>query len=112
MQVQEIMTRTVEVLHPDQSIQEAAERMKELDVGPLPVCEDNRLVGMITDRDIALAAELALPHRIRRGPFQQGEITPDQLMERIEQLQSQTSSGDKSEPQMEDGEQETQEKKS
>jgi Mg-chelatase subunit ChlI len=41
----------------------------------------------INDRDIALAAELALPHRIKRGPFHQTEITPDQLQERIEQLQ-------------------------
>jgi Mg-chelatase subunit ChlI len=40
----------------------------------------------ITDRDIALAAELALPHRIKRGPFQQSGISPEQLQERIEQL--------------------------
>ena len=41
----------------------------------------------ITERDIALAAELALPHRIRQGPFSNATITPDQLQERIEQLQ-------------------------
>ena len=41
----------------------------------------------ITERDIALAAELALPHRIRQGPFHSASITPDQLQERIEQLQ-------------------------
>ncbi len=41
----------------------------------------------ITDRDIALAAELALPHRIKRGPFHQVEITMEDLQERIEQLQ-------------------------
>src|SRR5512136_3135994 len=39
---------------------------------------------MITDHDIALAAELALPHRIRRGPFYQSEVTAEQLQERIE----------------------------
>src|SRR5512143_3492421 len=44
----------------------------------------------INDRDIALAAELALPHRIRQGPFQQSEITPEDLQERIEQLQGET----------------------
>jgi Mg-chelatase subunit ChlI len=44
----------------------------------------------IDDRDIALAAELALPHRIRRGPFHQGGMSPDQLTERIEQLKSQS----------------------
>lgn len=41
----------------------------------------------ITDRDIALAAELALPHRIRRGPFQQAEMSMEDLQERIEQMQ-------------------------
>jgi len=41
----------------------------------------------ITDRDIALAAELAFPHRIKRGPFDQADIGFDELQERIEQLQ-------------------------
>lgn len=41
----------------------------------------------INDRDIALAAELALPHRMKRGPFQQSEIGMEELQERIEQLQ-------------------------
>jgi Mg-chelatase subunit ChlI len=52
----------------------------------------------ITDRDIALAAELALPHRIKRGPFHQAEITPEQLQERIEQLQGSSTEGEPSEP--------------
>ncbi len=43
----------------------------------------------INDMDIALAAQLALPHRIKRGPFQQTEITMEQLTERIQDLQSQ-----------------------
>ena len=51
----------------------------------------------ITDRDIALAAELALPHRIKHGPFHQAEITPEQLQERIEQLQGSSSEGEPSE---------------
>jgi len=52
----------------------------------------------ISARDIALAAELALPHRIKRGPFQQTEISMEDLQERITQLQGQTTSGDQSEP--------------
>lgn len=52
----------------------------------------------INDRDIALAAELALPHRIRQGPFQQSEITPDELQERIEQLQGETQAAGEPEP--------------
>ena len=41
----------------------------------------------ITDRDIAIAAELALTHRIKRGRFHQSEISMDELQDRIEQLQ-------------------------
>jgi Mg-chelatase subunit ChlI len=52
----------------------------------------------ITDRDIALAAELALPHRIKHGPFHQAEISPEQLQERIEQLQGSSPDGEPSEP--------------
>jgi len=44
----------------------------------------------VNDHDIALAAELALPHRIKRTPFQQAEMTADQLQERIEQLAGQS----------------------
>lgn len=41
----------------------------------------------VTERDIALAAELAFPHRIKRGPFDQADVGFDELQERIEQLQ-------------------------
>jgi CBS domain-containing protein len=54
MKVGEIMTRGAEFVHPDDSVQEAADRMKAIDVGALPVCEHGRLVGMITDRDITV----------------------------------------------------------
>jgi Mg-chelatase subunit ChlI len=61
----------------------------------------------ITERDIALAAELALPHRIKRTPFQQAEITSEQLQERIEQLTGQALSeqGETSTPPSEAGNQ-------
>jgi len=48
----------------------------------------------ITDRDIALAAELALPHRIKRGPFQQTTVTMEDLQERIDQLEGGAASGE------------------
>ncbi len=48
----------------------------------------------ITDRDIALAAELALPHRIKRGPFQESEVTMEELAERIDALQGGTTAGE------------------
>jgi CBS domain-containing protein len=48
------MTRNAECTRPDATLQQAAERMKTLDVGSLPVCDNDRLVGMLTDRDITL----------------------------------------------------------
>jgi CBS domain-containing protein len=56
MQVKDIMTRSVECIHPDNTLQEAAQKMKALDIGPLPVCVKDRLAGMLTDRDIVLRA--------------------------------------------------------
>jgi CBS domain-containing protein len=56
VKVGEIMTRGVEVAKPDDSLQQAAARMAELDTGVLPVGEGDRLVGMLTDRDIAIRA--------------------------------------------------------
>jgi CBS domain-containing protein len=54
MKVREIMTREVYIADPNQSIRDAAQAMYELDAGALPVGENDRLVGMITDRDIAV----------------------------------------------------------
>src|SRR5262249_55635090 len=54
MKVYEVMTPTVETVSPTDSLQEAAECMKTLDVGLLPVRDHDRLVGMITDRDITV----------------------------------------------------------
>jgi CBS domain-containing protein len=56
MKVSECMTREVKVVSPDQTIREAAEMMADIDAGALPVGENDRLVGMITDRDIAVRA--------------------------------------------------------
>ena len=51
----EIMTEGVECAQTTETVQEAARKMRDLDVGALPICgEDNRLKGMITDRDIVL----------------------------------------------------------
>jgi CBS domain-containing protein len=56
MLLKEVMTRDVQVIHPNASLEEAASRMDELNVGPLPVCDGRRLVGMLTDRDIVVRA--------------------------------------------------------
>src|SRR4030095_484846 len=59
MQLKDVMTPGVEVIAPDASIYAAAQKMSHLDIGPLPVCEDNRLIGMLTDRDITVRAVAA-----------------------------------------------------
>lgn len=56
MKANKLMTRDVHVVSPDQSIQEVALAMAKLDAGSMPVGEKDRLVGMITDRDIVLRA--------------------------------------------------------
>ena len=60
MQLKDIMTPNPECISPDASLHEAARRMRDLDVGTLPVCGANdRLAGMITDRDITVRAVAA-----------------------------------------------------
>ena len=56
MKLKDIMSTEVEIVRPDALIQEAAEKMRSLDVGALPVCDGRRLIGMITDRDITIRA--------------------------------------------------------
>ena len=56
MNVRDCMSREVRLTSPDDTIQTAAQMMRDADTGALPVGENNRLVGMITDRDIALRA--------------------------------------------------------
>ncbi|MFY9394304.1 MAG: CBS domain-containing protein [Halanaerobiales bacterium] len=54
MKVKEIMTRNVSTISPDSTIKEAAEIMRNLDVGVVPVCQGKKPVGIITDRDIVI----------------------------------------------------------
>ena len=56
MRVSDAMTREVRVASPGQSIREVAKIMDEINAGSMPVRDNDRLVGMITDRDIAIRA--------------------------------------------------------
>src|SRR5688500_20352451 len=56
MRVSEAMTRQVRVASPGQSIREVAKMMAEIDAGSVPVGDNDRLIGMITVRDIAICA--------------------------------------------------------
>ena len=61
--VADVMTRDVRTMSPGDSVVDAARCMDEMNVGVIPVCEDGRLVGIVTDRDIVV-----------RGVAQQGEV--------------------------------------
>jgi CBS domain-containing protein len=54
MKIANIMSRDVQMIGPDGTLRSAAELMKRIDAGVLPVADGDRLVGMITDRDIAI----------------------------------------------------------
>ncbi|HEX6742484.1 MAG TPA: CBS domain-containing protein [Sphingomicrobium sp.] len=54
MKVRDVMTSNVQTVQPDQRVQEAASFMLSADAGSIPVTEGDRLIGMITDRDIAV----------------------------------------------------------
>ena len=54
MKVREVMTTNVECINPDTSIQDAARIMQRLNIGSIPVCDNNGVVGIVTDRDIVI----------------------------------------------------------
>jgi CBS domain-containing protein len=56
MQVKDIMTPDVTSVGPETTLQQAAQKMRDLDVGSLPVCDNERLSGIVTDRDIVIRA--------------------------------------------------------
>lgn len=56
MKLREIVTKDPEVIGPDDMICEAGRKMKQADIGMLPVCDNGRLVGCLTDRDLAIRA--------------------------------------------------------
>lgn len=67
MQIQEIMSHDVELINPNSTIRDAARKLRAEDIGAMPVGENDRLIGMITDRDIVVrcVAEDKLPSQCR-----------------------------------------------
>jgi len=93
MKIGEIMTRGVEIASPDDTIQQAAQLMRDHDCGCIPVVADkesNRLVGMITDRDIACrcVAEGKGPStRVKEGMSPDPKSSrPDDDVETVERI--------------------------
>lgn len=54
MKISEIMTRSVDVARPSDTVQQVARRMSELDTGFMPICDGRKVQGVITDRDIVI----------------------------------------------------------
>ncbi|MBI2512280.1 MAG: CBS domain-containing protein [Opitutae bacterium] len=54
MKIRDVMTPHAECVSPDASLVDAAQRMRALDVGALPICDNDRLAGIVTDRDLAI----------------------------------------------------------
>jgi CBS domain-containing protein len=96
MQVSEIMTRKVETVAPETSLQKAAGTMEAIGVGSLPVCNGDRLVGTITDRDMVVRCVAAgrSPVETQVGDCMTQDIAyafadeeADEVMERMKVLQ-------------------------
>lgn len=76
MKVADLMTHDPQPIGPDDSLQRAAELMDSLDVGILPVCDGERLVGLITDRDIVVRATAAglAPDAVKVGDVMTADL--------------------------------------
>jgi CBS domain-containing protein len=74
--VREVMTPGVRTVSPSQSLAEAAELMKSEDVGSVPVVEEGRLAGILTDRDIVIraVAERRDPQTVKVAEVASGEL--------------------------------------
>jgi CBS domain-containing protein len=91
MQCDELMTTQVEILQTSQTVAEAARRMRDLNIGFLPICdEDEQVVGVLTDRDIAVRVVAEeRPHDLTvEEVMTEGVITcrPDDDIEEAEEL--------------------------
>ncbi|WP_174554848.1 CBS domain-containing protein [Nocardia amikacinitolerans] len=74
MKARDIMHAEAECIPADETLDRAAQMMRNMDVGALPICENDRLVGMVTDRDIVVRciAEGHDPSRVRAGDLAKG----------------------------------------
>jgi CBS domain-containing protein len=93
MDIASVMTRNVEVISPESSLQEAAAKMRDLDVGSLPVCDGRKLQGIITDRDVTVraVAEGRNPAETKVNDIMTTDIvfaTEDQAIEEAAELMS------------------------
>jgi CBS domain-containing protein len=86
--IQDVMTRDVQSITPQETIQRAAQMMDDLNVGAIPVLDGQKLVGMITDRDITVRATAAgrAPDSVRVGEVMSTDVrtcSPDQTVDEV-----------------------------
>ncbi len=86
--IQDVMTRDVQSISPQETIQRAAQMMDELNVGSIPVLDGRKLVGMITDRDITVRATAAgqAPGSTRVGDVMSTDVrtcSPEQSVDEV-----------------------------
>jgi CBS domain-containing protein len=74
MLLRDVMTKRVECADPFDSVHAVARKMKDLDVGSIPVCENDRLVGMVTDRDLVIRC---LAEGLDPNTWTRDVMTPD-----------------------------------
>ena len=74
--IQDVMTRDVQTISPEETVRRAAQLMDELNVGAIPVCDGDKLVGMITDRDITVRSTAAgqAPEQTRVGDVMSTDV--------------------------------------
>jgi len=74
--IQDVMTSNVQRISPEESVRRAAQMMDEFNIGSIPVCDGDRLVGMITDRDITIRSTAAgqAPESTRVGDVMSTDV--------------------------------------
>ncbi len=96
MKARDIMHRDATCVPADETLDRAAQLMRNMDVGALPICNNDRLIGMLTDRDIVVRciAEGHDPSRVRAGDLAQGtprwvsaDTDVSEVLEMMEQAQ-------------------------
>ncbi|NIP42289.1 MAG: CBS domain-containing protein [candidate division Zixibacteria bacterium] len=91
MKTKEIMREDIKLIHPERTLTEAAKKMQQFDIGALPVVDEDKVVGMITDRDILVraVAEGANPDQTKTGDVMTKEVVTvydDQDVEEAKKL--------------------------
>ena len=86
--IQDVMTRDVQRISPEDSVRKAAQMMNEFNIGSIPVVDGEKLVGMITDRDITIRSTAAgkAPESTRVGDVMSTEVRTCKASQSVEEV--------------------------